>query len=877
MLQRFAPVVLAVAFVAGCKNSETPIPNTPNHLAIVSGANQTADVSTALAAPIVVQALDGANRAVSGVPVAWAVTGGGSVSAATSTTDPHGQASVTWTLGPTPGTQTATATSSAITGASVSFVAGNGPTITGAVTVANPDQTSFFSAARAATRAAARTASGSHGFTAPHYSNAGVEVMFDNQPFHVEAAGSPAYRSMNVALATQAALQQRLSGITRGLPVRDARVSPAILAAHLTLTDSSKIDAVIAALRADPTVASVSRDLIYSIHDGAPAAQAARFARGPRASARTARSTGAATALPNDPDFAFQSWNLNMVDMPRAWAITTGSSAFSVAVIDMGVRFDDPAVAPAFTSDGYDFVSQTTLASLGYDSIGTYCTGGATFTTIDGNGPPHADPTDPDDIYQDSTGGCWNHNTLGDHGQWTSGIIGAVGNNAQNVTGIEWNASIRPIRVLGITGDGIAFDVAQGILYAAGLPATGANNALVSVATKSPILNLSLGGFGSDPIDAAAVAAAEQAGCLIVASAGNGTSDLPEYPAAYPGVIGVSAVGMDGVIASYSNAGSYISLAAPGGEFRLDDNGGDGVLGPGWDFTQGTPTLLFGYGTSASAPHVAGAAALLLASQPGLSATALAQRLEQYAIRPPNASRNDTYGWGIVDAYNAITQQNGPPRSIYVRLINSVTGSVVRTVAATASGQFTFTQLAPGTYQIQAGEDESGDAAIGIPGRRLGWAGSAASPTVFTMGTGSPLIQNAAIGIGVPVESEPNDAIATATPLSVGSYVVGQIYAPDVIDYYQIVIPTQGTYTFQTSGVMGACGWGIELDTNLELYNSSGASMASNDDSGVFTGPQCSVISLALVPGTYYIAVTGSAANGLSDQGRYRLEVRSGT
>lgn len=368
-----------------------------------------------------------------------------------------------------------------------------------------------------------------------------------------------------------------------------------------------------------------------------------------------------------------------------------------------------------------------------------------------------------------------------------------------------------------------------------------------------------------------------QAGCLIVAAAGNGSTDAPVYPAAYPGVIGVSAVGMDGTIASYSNAGSYVQLAAPGGEFRQDDNGGDGVLGPGWDFTKGAPTLLFGYGTSGSAPHVAGAAALLLANQPGLSGAALAQRLEQYASRSPNSGRNDTYGWGIVDAYNAITQQNGPPRNIYVRLINSATGSVVRTVEAGAGGQFSFTQLAPGTYQLQAGEDESGDATIGIPGRRLAWAGSAASPTVYTAGSGASAIQTTAITVGVPMESEPNDATATANPLSVNSYVTGQIYAPDVADYYQVVIPAQGTYTFQTYGVMGACGYGIELDTKLQLFNSAGASLASNDDSNVFTGPNCSAISTALAPGTYFIAVTGSDANGLADQGRYRLQVRSGT
>ncbi|MDE3173445.1 MAG: S8 family serine peptidase, partial [Gemmatimonadota bacterium] len=690
------------------------------------------------------------------------------------------------------------------------------------------------------------------------------------------AAGSPAYRSLAVAQSTAAALQQRVAALTVGLAVGTVRVSPAILAAHVALTDSTKVAQVMAALRADPSVASVSRDLIYTIRDGAPAPQAVRFVPFRGAAVGSARPAGAATALPNDPDYALQSWNANMTDLPRAWAITTGSSAFTIADIDMGVRFDDPTLAANLTSDGYDFVSQTTLVDLGYDSLGTICGGGGTFTTIDGDGNgPDPDPTDPNDLAFDGTNNCWQPAALGDHGQWTSGIIGAVGNDGHAVTGVAWTARIRPIRVLGITGDGIGFDVAQGILYAAGLPATGANGALVTAPSRSPIINLSLGGPGVDPSDEAAIAAAVQAGCLIVASAGNQTTDTPIYPAAYPGVIGVSAVGMDGVIASYSNAGSYVSLAAPGGEYRTDDNGGDGVLGPGWNFVSGQPVLLFGYGTSAAAPHVSGVAALLLAHEPGLTAAQLTARLEQYAARPPNSTRTDEYGWGIVNAYDALTQQDGPPRRRYVRLLDATSGATLKLVPVDATGAFALTQLAAGSYQLVAGEDEAGDGAIGVPGRRFAWAGAAAAPTVYTAASGSSLVQTAGITIGVPNESEPNDDTTSANPLSVGGYVVGQINPPDTADYYRVLIPAAGTYTFETSGVMGACGWGLELDTDLQLFG-AGQTVASNDNSGATTGPFCSRITSALSPGTYYVAVTGSAGNGLADHGRYRLQVRAG-
>ena len=120
-------------------------------------------------------------------------------------------------------------------------------------------------------------------------------------------------------------------------------------------------------------------------------------------------------------------------------------------------------------------------------------------------------------------------------------------------------------------------------------------------------------------------------------------------PRRIPNVMAVAAVGQDGALATYSNAGTFISVAAPGGDFRLDDNGGGGVLGPGWNFATGKPTYLFGYGTSASAPFVSGVAALLLAQTPTLTPAALRSRIEQFATRPAGTTRSDTYGWGIAE------------------------------------------------------------------------------------------------------------------------------------------------------------------------------------------------------------------------------------
>ncbi len=171
----------------------------------------------------------------------------------------------------------------------------------------------------------------------------------------------------------------------------------------------------------------------------------------------------------------------------------------------------------------------------------------------------------------------------------------------------------------------------------------------------------------------------------------------------------VAAVGMDGALATYTNAGTNISVSAPGGDFRLDDNGGGGVIGPGWDFEFGQPQFMIGYGTSASAPFVSGIAALLLSQNPSLTAAQLRSRIEQFATRPAGSSRSDSFGWGIVNAYNALTQTTGPARQASARLIDATTGAVARTTTVNADGSFAFAKLTGGSsYYLQAGEDESG-------------------------------------------------------------------------------------------------------------------------------------------------------------------------
>ncbi len=867
-------VALTAAALLACHDSTT-VPHTPTSIVVVSGNNQSANVATALDSALVVRVLDGAGKSVSGVSLTWTVVGGGSLSATTSTTDNNGLSSIHWTLSPAVGAQVVTVTSAQVGGASASFIAGNGPTIMGTVTsiAVNPFGATFSRSPLHVGLAAHTRGAAPNG---PRSNR--IVIGFKSAALGLAPAGSASYRTMATARSAGARLNDRVSALAARHGFRRTEVSPAILAARLTIDDTGRIASVIDALRGEADVAYVEREATLTIRDAPPSrvadVRAFANARTWEAASPTPSKNAVATLIPNDHYYPYEMWAANMVDLPKAWAVTTGSASVTVAVLDMGVRFEHPSIAPNLTTDGYDFVT-----GFAFDSTNVNCDDEKPFsfntTAGDGDGPD-PDPTDVDDIAFDQFAGCWFHVSAGDHGLWTAGIIGAVGNQGIGVAGVNWNVKIRPVRVLDITGSGSFFDIAQGLLYAAGLPALGANGAMVQT-TQAPIVNISLGGGFDDPVMRDAVTAASNAGTLIVASAGNNGSDeqSPTYPAAYPGVMAVAAVGMDGALATYTNAGTNISVAAPGGDFRLDDNGGGGVIGPGWDFEFGEPQFIIGYGTSASAPFVSGIAALLL-SQGHLNAAQLRSRIEQFATRPAGSSRSDSFGWGIVNAYNALTQTTGPVRQASARLVDATTGAVARTTTVNADGSFAFAKLTGGSsYYLQAGEDEAGDGLIGVPGRRFTVAGGLGNATVFNVGDGA---KSVALALGLPFESEPNDDAQHANLLTVGSYVVGNITTPDVNDVYRVPIATAGTYTFETTGLVGSCGLGIELDTFLSVTSATAGAVGSNDNINTLPNPFCSRVRVQLTPGIYYATVGGSSVNFpfTTPHGRYRLQVRSG-
>ncbi len=218
------------------------------------------------------------------------------------------------------------------------------------------------------------------------------------------------------------------------------------------------------------------------------------------------------------------------------------------------------------------------------------------------------------------------------HGTGVAGVIGAVTDNANLVAGVA-QVRIMALRALGPNGEGSSYNTSAAIRWAADRGAR--------------IINLSLGTNTtfSGPTDIQlAVDYAWRKGALIVAAAGNGGTARLDYPAALPNVVSVAAVDQSGKRASFSNYGPGLSLSAPGVQILTLSANND---------------VHYLSGTSLATPFVTGAAALLLSVDRTLTNVELWNILNETA-NPVGSRYNTEYGWGIVDAKNAINALDRP-------------------------------------------------------------------------------------------------------------------------------------------------------------------------------------------------------------------------
>ncbi len=228
------------------------------------------------------------------------------------------------------------------------------------------------------------------------------------------------------------------------------------------------------------------------------------------------------------------------------------------------------------------------------------------------------------------------------HGTAMAGIIAAHGHgygNGDGVIGVAPEAKILPVRVI-LEGSDKARArarhtrgnaLADGIRWAADQGAD--------------VINLSLGDDSEsahpEPAEDAAVQYALSKGAVVVASAGNGgeKGDRVSYPAAYPGVIAVTAVDRYGARASFSTRRWYATVSAPGKEVVIADP--DRKYYEGW-------------GTSAAAAFVSGAVALVRSAHPDLGPAQVRKLLIDTARDRPDGGRSDAKGYGMVDPAAAI-------------------------------------------------------------------------------------------------------------------------------------------------------------------------------------------------------------------------------
>ncbi|MCO8273177.1 S8 family peptidase [Actinoplanes sp. TRM 88003] len=293
-----------------------------------------------------------------------------------------------------------------------------------------------------------------------------------------------------------------------------------------------------------------------------------------------------ATEVPAGSDtYRSQQWDFSKIRVADAWTKSTGAGV-TVAVLDTGVDAQHPDLA-ANVLTGFDATT---------DKAGV---------STDANG----------------------------HGTHVAGTIAAVTGNGKGISAVAPNTKILPVRVLAANGSGNMSDVAEGIVWAADHGAT--------------VINMSLGSTSKVTAVTNAITYARSKGVTIVAAAGNerAKNSPTSYPAADAGVIAVAATDSSDKVATYSNAGAYVDVAAPG----------SGILST-------YPTALGGKtgyatmnGTSMASPHVAAVVALLEAYQPTLTPDQIETTLKNTAVDLGAKGRDDDFGAGRIDPVAALT------------------------------------------------------------------------------------------------------------------------------------------------------------------------------------------------------------------------------
>ena len=377
---------------------------------------------------------------------------------------------------------------------------------------------------------------------------------------------------------------------------------------------------------------------VLKIRDGESVEETiAELKRRPGVLSATPNMIARASFVPNDPGnvggppggWQGVQWNFSPevgVGAPAAWDRLNavgrpGGSGVKVAVLDTGVAYA--------TKRGYKRSPDLLNRFLkGYDFV-------------------------DDDAYPDDLNG---------HGTHVASTIGETVGNSFGVTGLAYGARIMPVRVLDRAGTGDSVAISAGIRYAA---RKGAKVINLSFEFDSSVTR------GQIPDILDALRFARRKGALVIGASGNFSAHAVAYPARATYVMSVGATTEHLCQADYSNSGSSLDIAAPGGgldaEVPGDPHCRPGVEPAGRDIYQMTYTsrsvrsfgLPGGYvGTSMAAPHVSATAALVIASGvigPNPTPAQLEARLKATARDLGTPGRDSRYGAGLVNAARAVT------------------------------------------------------------------------------------------------------------------------------------------------------------------------------------------------------------------------------
>ena len=355
--------------------------------------------------------------------------------------------------------------------------------------------------------------------------------------------------------------------------------------------------------------------------------------------------------IPNDTSYASRQWNLTAINMPGAWDVNSGASGITVAVIDSGMT-SVTATYGFKTWSGTAIVTDQMPFAISPDFDAARIATGRDF--VFWTGP-----------VLDSDG----------HGTHVAGTIAQTTNNNLGYAGVAYNAKVMPLKACLSYWDVQILRSEQGVTGYAPLGSDFCPTSAVVTAIRyaadngAKVINLSIGGTNQSPSYVDALNYAVSRGVFVAISAGNDFEDgnPTTYPASYAstiqGAMSVGAVGRSLTRAFYSTSGSFVEVAAPGGNSR--DGGSSGVI---WQtgilFDDYDPEVIIFprfdrysdtglQGTSMASPHVAGVAALLM-SQGITSPAAVEAAIARSARDLGTKGRDNDFGAGLIEPRAAL-------------------------------------------------------------------------------------------------------------------------------------------------------------------------------------------------------------------------------